>query len=119
MELTNGSHGPRPSSTAISDQAGSATVDLARALQASGLLKAEWDEEKHPRWPAGSPDSAGGQFAPANAASSNAVSTEQSGVGEPPPMATAQAGVLVAPRYAPIPFPTEITPIPLVPPDVH
>ena len=34
-------------------------------------------------------------------------------------MTTAQAGVLVAPRYAPIPFPTEITPIPLVPPDVH
>jgi len=28
-------------------------VDLARQLRASGLLKADWDPFKHPRWPAG------------------------------------------------------------------
>jgi hypothetical protein len=43
-------------------------IDLARQLAASGLLKAYWDEAKHPRWPAGSPDSTGGEFAPAGGA---------------------------------------------------
>lgn len=33
-------------------------------LQWSGLLKADWDADEHPRWPAGAPDSQGGQFAP-------------------------------------------------------
>jgi hypothetical protein len=33
-------------------------------LQRSGLLKADWDSDEHPRWPAGAPDSQGGQFAP-------------------------------------------------------
>jgi hypothetical protein len=28
------------------------------------LLKADWDADEHPRWPAGTPDSQGGQFAP-------------------------------------------------------
>jgi hypothetical protein len=41
------------------------TIDLARQLQASGLLKADWDPAKHPRWPAGSPGAIGGEFAPA------------------------------------------------------
>jgi hypothetical protein len=39
-------------------------VDLARQLRASGLLKADWDPLKHPRWPAGAPGSIGGEFAP-------------------------------------------------------
>ena len=30
----------------------------------SGLLKADWDPDEHMRWPAGSPDSQGGRFAP-------------------------------------------------------
>jgi hypothetical protein len=39
---------------------------LAVELQKSGPLKAEWDPEKHPRWPAGDPGSRGGQFSPVN-----------------------------------------------------
>jgi hypothetical protein len=43
-----------------------ALVDLVLQLQAAGLLaKILWDESKHPRWPAGSPNSVGGEFAPA------------------------------------------------------
>ena len=38
------------------------------AAHASGLLKRGWDPSKHPRWPAGSLDSVGGRFAPADAA---------------------------------------------------
>jgi hypothetical protein len=41
-----------------------AVVDLSRSLKASGLLKA--DPSKHPRWPAGSADGIGGEFAPRN-----------------------------------------------------
>jgi hypothetical protein len=33
-------------------------------LHWSGLLKADWDPDEHPRWPAGAPNSQGGQFAP-------------------------------------------------------
>jgi hypothetical protein len=33
-------------------------------LSANGLLKSDWDSDEHPRWPAGSADSQGGQFAP-------------------------------------------------------
>jgi hypothetical protein len=42
-----------------------ALIELAQGLKAAGVLKLEWDPAKHPRWPAGTPDSAGGQFAPA------------------------------------------------------
>lgn len=37
---------------------------LAFLLRRGGLLKEEWDPAKHPRWPAGSPDGQGGEFAP-------------------------------------------------------
>jgi hypothetical protein len=40
-------------------------ADLARRLEYSGLLKREWNSDLHPRWPGGSADGAGGQFAPA------------------------------------------------------
>ncbi len=33
-------------------------------LHRNGLLKGDWDPDEHPRWPAGAPDSQGGQFAP-------------------------------------------------------
>jgi hypothetical protein len=39
-------------------------VGFVRALDASGLIKADWNPDEHPRWPAGVPDSQGGQFAP-------------------------------------------------------
>jgi hypothetical protein len=42
-------------------------LDLACRLRASGLLKADWDPAKHPRWPAGSPHGIGGEFAPSGA----------------------------------------------------
>jgi hypothetical protein len=35
-------------------QTASEIINLARQLQFSGLLKADWDPAKHPRWPAGS-----------------------------------------------------------------
>ena len=43
-----------------------AEIDMAllAQLRQSGLLKAGWNPDLHPRWPAGSPDGAGGQFAP-------------------------------------------------------
>lgn len=104
----------------ISTKSNSTALDkigLARALRASGLIKIQeaWDDEKHPRWPAGSPDSVGGQFAPADTGSADAASTEQVAVGQSAPMTTAQSGTIVVPRYAPIPFPKEIPPIPLAP----
>jgi hypothetical protein len=102
-----------------SDQAGGATVDPARALQASDLLKAEWDEEKHPRWPAGSPDSVGGQFAPESAYNGNPGSIGQVPVGQSALVMIAQAGTIAVPRPAPIPMPSEITPIPFALPDTN
>jgi hypothetical protein len=111
---------PDPPRMEKSGPVGSSTSDLDHVLRASGLLKVEWDEEKHPRWPAGSPDSVGGQFSPANIASGDSVSPGQVAVGQSAPMTTAQAGTLVAPRAAPIPFPKEIPRIPPIPltPDI-
>ncbi|HUO92003.1 MAG TPA: DUF2380 domain-containing protein, partial [Rhizomicrobium sp.] len=40
------------------------TIKFIRDLPWSGLIKADWDADEHPRWPAGAPDSQGGQFAP-------------------------------------------------------
>jgi CDI toxin restriction endonuclease-like domain len=37
-------------------------IKLIRDLDWSGMIK--WDSDEHPRWPAGSPDSEGGDFAP-------------------------------------------------------
>lgn len=42
----------------------SAMLEFIRDLYLSGLVKADWDPDEHPRWPAGAPDSQGGQFAP-------------------------------------------------------
>jgi hypothetical protein len=52
---------PPDSSTQSSNQ----KIWLIKSLLEAGLLK--WDAAKHPRWPAGSPDSVGGRFAPAGA----------------------------------------------------
>ena len=53
-----------------------AITDLARQLHASGLLKMPWDPGKHPRWPAGSPDSIGGEFAPSGAVTADSAPAE-------------------------------------------
>ncbi len=104
---------PDPPILTKSDSAPSEKIGLARALRASGLLKVQeaWDEEKHPRWPAGSPDSVGGQFAAAGA------------VGEPgaeqnTPVTTAQAGAIPIPFESQIPIPPRFPPVPLAPPDI-
>jgi hypothetical protein len=47
-----------------------------RELHSGGLIKADWDPDEHPRWPAGSPDSKGGEFAPKDEAPSNALRTD-------------------------------------------
>jgi hypothetical protein len=39
-------------------------IKLAGDLHWSLLLKADWDPDEHPRWPAGSADGKGGEFAP-------------------------------------------------------
>jgi hypothetical protein len=67
-------------------------VDLARQLHASGLLKEDWEPMKHPRWPAGSPDSIGGRFAPAGA------------VAENPSVAAAGAPIIPVEFSIPVPF---------------
>jgi hypothetical protein len=85
-------------------------IDLARQLAASGLLKADWDPTKHPRWPAGSPDSTGGQFAPVGTAA------EDSAAGTPSaPVIPAQI-TIPFPLEIPggIPFPSEVMPPPAI-----
>ncbi|MGD0193026.1 MAG: hypothetical protein ABSD74_19990 [Rhizomicrobium sp.] len=49
-------------------------VDFIRQLQWSGLIKADWEPDEHPRWPAGAPDSQGGQFAPKGDDTGQAIS---------------------------------------------
>ena len=57
---------PDPPLFANAAQSASEVNALAKQLHASGLLKRGWDPSKHPRWPAGSLDSVGGRFAPAD-----------------------------------------------------
>lgn len=47
-----------------SAQSREAMLQFIRDLHWSGMLKSDWDPDEHPRWPAGAPDSQGGQFAP-------------------------------------------------------
>lgn len=59
---------PDPPLLAKGPNAEGAFVGLVYALQACGILAKTFDEAKHPRWPAGSADHQGGQFAPAGEA---------------------------------------------------
>jgi hypothetical protein len=54
---------PEPPDLVKSAHAQSDMVNFIRDLHWSGLIKADWDPNKHPRWPAGAPESQGGQFA--------------------------------------------------------
>ena len=56
---------PDPPTLAKADLDLAQAIALARKLEAAGLLKTDWNPAKHPRWPAKSPDSVGGQFSPA------------------------------------------------------
>src|SRR5579883_3493467 len=92
----------------------SEVIDLARSLRASGLLKADWDPRKHPRWPAGSPGGIGGEFAPLGSTSTDTSLAEQS-----PKIVPVQL-TLPAPIEIPseIPFPPEILRPPILPPNI-
>ena len=55
---------PDPPQLSKSTSSRNATIKFVRDLHWSGLIKADWDPDEHPRWPAGSPDDIGGDFAP-------------------------------------------------------
>jgi hypothetical protein len=67
---------PEPPSLTKCARTTSEVIDLARRLQTSGLLKLDWDPEKHPRWPAGSSGSVGGKFAPTGNETENSTSED-------------------------------------------
>jgi hypothetical protein len=104
---------PDPPPAAKAAQPTTEIVALAKELRASGLLKADWDPSKHPRWAAGSPDSVGGQFAPAGGNSGD-FNTKTPDPAVIPAQITIPAPFGFAlPRG--IPFPSEIGPAPLIP----
>lgn len=53
---------PDPPRLSKRDRSRDQAIKLIRDLHWSGLLK--WDSDEHPRWPAGSADGKGGEFAP-------------------------------------------------------
>ncbi len=55
---------PEPPTLAKNKSSRSERIKFIRDLHWSGLIKADWNSDEHPRWPAGAPDSQGGQFAP-------------------------------------------------------
>ncbi len=59
---------PEPPALAKSAPSESDMIKFIRDLHWSGLIKRDWDPDFHPRWPAGAPESQGGQFAPIGAA---------------------------------------------------
>ncbi len=106
---------PDPPALTKTAQSMSEIADLARQLRSSGLLKADWDPAKHPRWPAESPGSIGGEFAPAGSASSDSAAGN-----ERAPLLPIQLTIPV-PFELPggISFPSEILPPPLLPPNIN
>ncbi len=106
-----------------------AIVDLALRLDASGLLKGDWDANLHPRWPAGSPDSVGGQFSPKDSQSSDSAASGPPGAGVrsgPRPINAQTAipapGPFLGPFDLPWPalpnLPSEIAPPPIIGPSI-
>jgi hypothetical protein len=55
---------PNPPSLSKGAPSRQEMIKLAGELHWSGVLKADWDPDQHPRWPAHAPDSQGGRFAP-------------------------------------------------------
>ena len=55
---------PHPPSLSKGAPSRQEMIALAGDLRWSGLLKADWDPDEHPRWPAGNADGKGGEFAP-------------------------------------------------------
>src|SRR5271165_320542 len=52
-------------------------IKFIRELYASGLIKADWKSDDHPRWPGGTAGSQGGQFAPKGGGSASTTRTLQ------------------------------------------
>jgi hypothetical protein len=107
---------PEPPVVTKAAQRMDAAFDLVRELRISGLLKQDWDPQKHPRWPAGSPDSVGGQFAPGGADAANAANERDGSPDQTAEVVPAQLAI-PAPFELPgvIPFPSEIVPAPVIP----
>ena len=55
---------PHPPSLSKGAPSRQEMIAVAADLRWSGLLKADWDPDEHPRWPAGNADGKGGEFAP-------------------------------------------------------
>jgi hypothetical protein len=94
-------------------------VDLARQLRASGLLKVDWDPLMHPRWPAGTPGSIGGEFAPRGNVADDSVHEDRNALVIPAELTLPIPFDWVVPREAPSPWPSEIAPAPFAPPNVN
>src|ERR1700688_1432190 len=94
-------------------------VDLARQLRASGLLKANWDPLKHPRWPAGAPGSIGGEFAPQGSVADDSGIADRNSPAIPAQLRLPVPFDWVVPPGAPVPWPSEIAPGPLAPPNIN
>jgi hypothetical protein len=89
-------------------------AEVARRLHTSGLLKSDWNPQKHPRWPGGTPGGIGGEFAPAGT-SDNDPTNDASDVKPTPAQLTIPAPLEI-PQILP---PSEILPTPLAPPDIN
>jgi hypothetical protein len=102
---------PDPPKPSKADPTSGELTALMRQLGESGLLKADWDPAKHPRWRAESPDSVGGRFAPSDS-SASATGAGASSV-------QAQIAIPAPPIEMPIPLPlpSEIVP-PLIAPNI-
>jgi hypothetical protein len=83
---------PHPPSLSKGAPSRQAMIALASDLRWSGLLKADWDPDEHPRWPAGAPDSQGGQFAPKGADPAAGQSTGGTAQPKQPPAGARDAG---------------------------
>src|SRR4029077_5277361 len=92
-------------------------VALARQLQASGLLKADWDPLKHPRWPAGTPGSIGGELAPRGDVADDSPTEEHSAPLIPAQLTPPLPFDSVLLSQPPLPWPSEIAPAPFAPPN--
>ena len=74
---------PDPLPLSKSARSRDAMIKLIRDLHWSGLIKEDWNADDHPRWPAGSADSTGGQFAPKGEGGRPGASpTSRSGAGD-------------------------------------
>ena len=102
---------PDPPDLAKSAPAVPEVIDLARSLKASGLLKADWDPTKHPRWPAGSPGGIGGEFSPSGSANTDSPLVETN-----PKLLPVQLTIPAPFEIPEIPLPSEVLPPAILPP---